>query len=173
RFNDCFARGGNLAGVDIRAPGADVMLENCLWAGGDPPLLQVDGLKDKPATLRVIRSTLVANQTVLRVRTDPADPIHPALRWLGWDALLARADMESGGVMVDLPADATPSSMHWQAVNCLYAGWKTLLSGSAPLAATAQDAWHKQWQRPDGDVASTIPWATPVRNDTAALGPTG
>ena len=50
RFSDCFARGSNLAGVDVRAPGAEVMLDNCLWAGGDAPLLQVDAHKDKPTT---------------------------------------------------------------------------------------------------------------------------
>ena len=117
--------------------------------------------------VRVVRSTLVANQTVLRLRPDAADPAHPALRWMGWDALLARADAESGGVMLDLPAEATPAAVQWQAVNCLYAGWKTLLSGAAPIAATEQDAWHRQWQRPDGDVAMTTPWVTAVRNETA------
>ena len=46
---------------------------------------------------------------------------------MGWDALLARADAESGGVMLDLPAEATPAAVQWQAVNCLYAGWPDLL----------------------------------------------
>jgi hypothetical protein len=158
RLNRCFARGLALTALDVRGPAAEVMLDNCLVVGGEPPLLRCQaGDKARAPGLRVIRSTLVARRTLLQI--EPAVNLtRPALRWMGWDALLVRSGRGPGGVLADLPANARPDELKWRAVNCLYAGWKDLLTGHDPIAVGAEDAWRKRWGLPEGDRAIVDPW---------------
>jgi serine/threonine protein kinase len=158
RFTRCFVRGAMLSALDLDAPGAEVLFDGCLVAGGEPPLIQVRATNDNPPTLRVVRSTLVAGRTFLRV--EPARPIdrNPALNWFGWDALVCRSGARAGGDLVSLPAEVGPDKMTWRAVNCLYAGWQNLLTGSTPFPATAIAPWRRQWDRIEGDDAVPGPW---------------
>jgi serine/threonine-protein kinase len=161
RLSGCYGRGRKLVAADVVSAGAEVMIDASLMVGGDPPLLQATagkGLADGP-TLRVVRSTLLARETVLEVRPDPAAPSSPALSWMGWDALLARSAEGSGGVMVSLPAEAAPGAVRWRAVNSLYAGWKTLLGGKEPVPGDALEAWQRLWQMSEGDVSLPQAWS--------------
>src|SRR5262249_16290031 len=54
--------------------------------------------------------------------------------------------------------------MKWQAVNCLYAGWRSLLmSADTPIEEIA--AWQSVWGRNEGDVAVALSWPTTARQD--------
>jgi hypothetical protein len=149
-LSHCFARGSDLVALDVRGLGADVLADGCLLVGGEPPLLQVAGSTDAPTTVRVVRSTLVAGKTLLRLRRSGA--AYPALNWLGWDALLTRTGPQDGALLV-LADKADVTRVEWRAVNCLYAGWKDLLAGPESVPASALAAWQRLWHRPDGDVA--------------------
>jgi serine/threonine-protein kinase len=171
RFSNCFARGAHLVALDARPPGAEIMLDKCLFAGGEDALLRVKGHKDAPPTLRVIRSTLVAEQTLLDLHSGGEGKTDPGLHWMGWDALLARASTESGGVLVALPPKADTSAMSWRAVNCLQAGWKTLITGQGPIAAADVEAWRRRWRLPEGDVTVAEPWRGAARHELAEVPP--
>jgi serine/threonine-protein kinase len=170
RLSNCFARGANLVALDIRPPEAEIMIDKCLFVGGEEALLRVVGHKEAPPTVRVIRSTLVAEQTLLDLKSNPPKA-DPGVHWLGWDALLARASKDSGGVLVSLPAKTDTSAMTWRAVNCLQAGWKTLVTGETPIAATDVDAWRRRWRLPEGDVTLTEPWRGAARHELAEVPP--
>jgi serine/threonine-protein kinase len=172
RLSACLTRGENLAALDVRAPRAEVLMDGCLLVGGRPPLLQVEGRKDAAPTLRAIRSTLVSGETLLRVRGAAADPAAPALHWMGWDSLLARAGSDEGGTLLDLPPAATSEAVQWQAVNCLYAGWKTLLAGRKSLEVTDVAGWHERWEMAEGgDSAIPNPWNAVVVPSPATVPP--
>src|SRR6202007_2817550 len=118
-------RGGIIA-LDLRAPTAEVLVDECLFVGGDAPLLRVQaGTAKAPPTVRMRRSSLFASQTLLQA-TPPANAAaKPALHWQGWDVFLARDRKQPGGVLLQLPADAVADDCQWQATNCLYVNWKT------------------------------------------------
>jgi serine/threonine protein kinase len=158
RFTRCFVRGASLSILDLDAPGAEVLFDGCLVVGGEPPLLQVRATNDRPPTLRVVRSTLSTGRTFLRVQPARPTDRNPALSWFGWDALVCRFGVQPGGDLVSLPAEFGPDKMTWRAVNCLYAGWQNLLTGSTPLPATAIAPWRRQWDRIEGDDAVPGPW---------------
>lgn len=165
----CYARGTRLTALELTAPGADVMIDGSLFVGGESPLLAVAGGRgpDGATTLRVIRSTLLARQALLAVRPSPDTPADPSLHWLGWDALLWRAGEGAGGTMVDLPKEAGGKAITWRAVNCLYAGWKALLSGREPLAGSDVEAWHAYWNLSEGDVSLWQAWVVSLPADPA------
>lgn len=171
RLSGCLARGDDLAALDVRAPGAQVLIDGSLLVGNTPPLLRVEGRKDAAPTVRVVRSTLVSGQTLLQLRGVAADPSAPALHWMGWDSLLARAAIDEGGTLVDVPAGASTEGVQWQPTNCLYAGWKTLLTGKKPVEVTDIAAWHERWGLEEGDAAIPNPWNAAVRSEPAEVPP--
>lgn len=162
RLTRCYLRGGDAVALELRTPGVDVLVEDCLLTGGKRPLLNVAGKNaDAPTTLRVVRSTLVAAQNILRVQPAAADDTRPQVHWIGWDVLLTRCSDEAGGEMVVLAEGATAEGLHWHATNSLYAGWQWLLSGRETVAASNMVTWHTRWGRVDGDQAIRETW--PVR----------
>jgi hypothetical protein len=173
RLLRCCARGARLTALDVPASGADVTIDGSLFVGGEPPVLSVAaGPSPQTATtVRVLRSTLVGRDTLLRVVPAPAVPAEPALHWLGRDSLLWRSAEIAGGTMVDLPRDAGPNAMTWRAVNCLYAGWQTLLSGKEPLAGSDALAWRVRWNLLEGDVTQALAWARAMPADPAEAPP--
>jgi hypothetical protein len=62
--------------------------------------------------------------------------------------------------MVELPPAANGDAMTWRAVNCLYAGWKTLLSGTQLLLGADVARWRNFWKLPEGDVSLWQSWGT-------------
>jgi hypothetical protein len=158
RLTRCYLRGGEATALDLHAPGAEVLLDGCLLAGGEPPLLHVRAGDDRPATLRAVRSTLVAGPTFLRVQPATPTDRHPALRWVGWDVLVSHSGTTTQGELLRLPGDVRSDGVKWEAVNCLYAGWHNLLAGDVTIAATDVPAWHTQWDRSEGDDVAAEPW---------------
>ena len=90
---------------------------------------------------------------------------------MGWDVLLWRAAETAGGTVIDLPKDAGTKAMTWRAVNCLYAGWETLLLRREPLAGTDTAAWHEHWDLVEGDVSQALAWARAMPADPAEAPP--
>ena len=86
---------------------------------------------------------------------------------MGWDALLWRTAEGSGGTLLDLPKEDGPKKIAWRAVNSLYAGWETLLSGSEPIAGSKQDAWHSAWNMTEGDISQPLSWVKGMPLDPA------
>jgi hypothetical protein len=173
RLTQCFTRGARLTALDLPTPGADVMIDLSLLVTTDAPLLSVAGGKGAEAasTLRLIRSTLVARDTVLQVRPPADAPAEPALHCLGWDVLLLRAAENPGGTMIDLPKGAGTKEMTWHAVNCLYAGWETLISGSAPIAGDNEAGWHSSIAPRLWDRSLPHLWAKSMPADPAEVIP--
>jgi serine/threonine protein kinase len=171
RLSQCYARGGSLVALQLDAPKAEVLLEKCLVAGGEPALLQVRAGSENPATVRVVRSTLVAANSLLRIQTKPTDEHEPALNWLGWDAVLSRTNDQIGGEMLVLPDKALTRKMRWDAVGCLYAGWQRLLGGSAPIGADSREFinWEVTWNITAGDRALQERFPGAVFNDPSQL----
>ncbi len=163
RLTRCVARGPGLVALALDAPGADVLLEGCLVVGTDQPLLQVTGRGDAPPGLRLFRSTLVADRCVLRVRPTAGES-RPPLAVRSWDALLARAGRQAGGQMVVLADRASPARMTWQSVNCLYTGWRNLLT-SGEGAIDDGRAWQAGWHRTEGELALAPAWPAVPRHD--------
>jgi serine/threonine-protein kinase len=169
RLSRCVARGPGLVALSLDAPGADVLLDGCLLLGTDQPLVQVSARGEAPPVLRLLRSTLVAGQSVLRV-VPAAGETRPALHVRTWDALLARGGVASGGQMVALDGKAVPAHMKWEAVNCLYTGWKTLLSSGE---GTIDDGrtWTASWHRTEGELALAPAWPAVLRHDPSEAPP--
>ncbi len=164
RLSRCVARGPGMVALSLDAPGADVLLDGCLLIGTDQPLVQVTGRSLAPPVLRMLRSTLVAGQSLLQVRPAAPTDIRPGLHVRTWDALLARGGNQSGGQMVVLTGGAIPARMKWQATNCLYMGWKTLLASGEGSIDDAR-TWQIVWQRTEGELALAPTWPAVVRHD--------
>jgi hypothetical protein len=165
RFTRCLARGAGLVALDVAARGAgsQVLLDGCLIAGGEPPLLRVHAEAGRPVTLRVMRSTLVCGQTLLEVQgADPA-PDKPVLKWEGWDALLSHSGNTLGGTLLHLRGPVEANWVSWQAWNCLYAGWSKLLTSKAggkadDSAGDDLSGWQRRWRLREGDGVAREPW---------------
>jgi len=169
RFERCYVRGTKVSILDVNAPGAQVLFENCLLIGDDPPLLQARIANERPTQFRVVRSTMICDKELLELRPAvPADN-DPAFDWLGWDALLSRKKPEFGGVLLQLHDNISTKNIHWRAVNCLYAGWGNLLAGTTTIAATDLAAWRRLWDRTEGDEVLADPWPTAVFPEPAEV----
>src|SRR5205085_8404907 len=101
----------------------------------------------KATAVRVVKSTLVCGRNLLELRPAQPGEKHPALRWLGWDALLSRSSPQAGGEMLAVPGGAQADRVEWRAVNCLYAGWQTLLAAEKTLGADDLAGWQRHWGR--------------------------
>ncbi|MGH7173409.1 MAG: hypothetical protein ACRELG_24255, partial [Gemmataceae bacterium] len=169
RFERCYARGAKMSVLDLNAPGTQVLFDNCLLVGEDVPLLQVRAANDRPTRLRVVRSTMICGENLLELRPVKATDHDPAFDWLGWDVLLSRKQPEVGGELLRLHDDITSRHLSWRAINCLYAGWSTLLAGSTAIAATDVSAWQRLWGRSEGDVVQPERWPTAVFPEPAEV----
>jgi hypothetical protein len=60
----------------------------------------------------------------------------------------------------------TKTNVQWQAQNCLYTGWATLLaSAESNIPQTNLDVWLTLWQRKEGERAFAAPWPEGVPAD--------
>jgi len=177
RFERCYVRGSKISVLDVEAPGAQVLFENCLFIGDDAPLLQARVANDRPTRFQTVRSTLICSKNLLELRavsaTDPESGgtgIAPIVfEWLGWDVLLSRKEPEFGGELLQLNDNIHPKQLHWQAINCLYAGWGNLLAGTMTIPATDLSAWRRLWNRIEGDEVLGDPWPTAVFPEAAEV----
>jgi serine/threonine-protein kinase len=168
RLTRCLGRGSNLVALQVRAPAAETLLENCLLVGGDAPLLQVAGHNSAPTNLRLAQSTLVAGQTMLRIGSAGVADVRPAVQVHAWDCLLSHAT-QGGGELLALAENVDSTSLQWKPTNCLYAGWTTLLAENPPLAWSDFDltAWHKRWNGAVGDRGLFRAWPGVLATDLA------
>lgn len=159
RLTRCVGRGANLIALETPATGVETLIEGCLMAGGDQPLFRVGprGGGGEPTTLRFMRSTLVASQTLLEARLPEPGP-ETLLRVFVWDSLLTRSATQSGGQMLALP-EGSAKRIDWHAVNALYVGWKTLLGGPEPVSDL--DGWRTRWPS-EADAVEPQPWPAGV-----------
>lgn len=156
RLRNCFARGPNLIAVDLKAVAPEVMLDQCLIAGKELPLIRSQSTlaQDKLPTVRVIRSTMTSERGIVQARA--ADPKTSGLRMMFWDAILARAAKDVGGTLFELPKDAETANYQWKAINSLYAGFGALLDG--PEKLDDFEAWKKRWNSPGPESIYPKPW---------------
>ena len=139
RFTNCLLRGDSLQALELDDPGAEVLFENCLAAGGEYPLLLVRGGGERPATLCVVLSTFVAANALLKVYAAQPGDKSPSVNWLSWDSILSRTNEKTGGEMIVLPNNADDDAKSTgRPYNTLYAGWQKLLSGNGTGAHTTR-----------------------------------
>jgi serine/threonine-protein kinase len=169
RLTRCYARGAGLTALDLDAPAAHVLLDGCLFVGGIQPMLRVRSTTGKVPNLSVVRSTLVCGRTLLELRPARKADANPPLSWLGWDSLLSRSSTGAGGEMLLLLEGADSAAVKWRAVNCLYAGWRDLLSGPTRIAGDDIAGWQRHWKRIDGDGVARDPWPEAAFNEPASL----
>jgi eukaryotic-like serine/threonine-protein kinase len=168
RFSGCFGRGPHLGVVDLQASGAQVLLDNCLFVGGDEPLIRVRGYQQLvPTTIRVCHATLIARQTLMHVQPAGDIDIKPAVRWYGWDSILARPADQSGGTLLALEGKTETGNLQWHAANCCYSGWKTLLTGLETIQAKDIAAWRVLWRHDDAESAVVEGWPAAGAFDSA------
>lgn len=142
RFSNCVLRGNSLQALDLDAPGGLVLFENCLAAGGEFPLLQMQG-NAPAASVFAVRSTLVGSAKLLRLQGGDNSP---SLNWFAWDSILSRSNDKLGGEMIVLPIAGTTEKIKWESVNTLYAGWQTLLTGVERVSSENGSAWRRLMQ---------------------------
>jgi serine/threonine-protein kinase len=158
RLTRCLLRGDPLVALDLRAPGAEALMDGCLAVGSERPLVAVGGSRSlTPPTVRILRSTLVAGRGLVRV--EPTGPAGTAreLRCHAWDSLLARTGAAGEEPMVRLGEGITEGAVEWRAVNCLYCGWTTLLACPGHVIKDFKD-WRASVQGAEGDAALPSPW---------------
>jgi serine/threonine-protein kinase len=162
RFERCYARGAKMSVLDMNAPGAHVLFENCLLVGDEAPLFRVRVASERPTQFRAVRSTLICGQNLLELL--PANPIdsNPAFDWLGWDVLLSRNNREIGGELLRLSGNMGTRHLSWRAINCLYAGWSNLLAGAMTIPAADLTQWRRLWSYTEGDGVQPDPWPRTV-----------
>lgn len=165
RWTRCHARGAALLALDLDAPAAEVLLDGCLAAGGDQPLLRVRAGERQAPRVRIVRSTLVGGPALLALRSADREKT-PALAVLVWDSLLARGPRAGGGDLL-APGDAETRNVEWKAVNSVYVGWTQLLGGSTRLAGDDLSGWHRHWSHVDSDGVSATPWPEQIYNEPA------
>jgi serine/threonine-protein kinase len=159
RLSRCFARGNPLIAAVLTGPASDLLIDGCLLTGESQPLVIVGNNSDKHSTVRVFRSTLVSGGSVFKVEAPTSRPGAPRVQWRCWDALLARCGPSSNADMLQLPPLPGCEEMSWRAVNCLYAGWESLVTvdGKA-IAARPLDGWRALWRQGSGDKALLDAW---------------
>jgi serine/threonine protein kinase len=169
RFERCYARGSKMSVLDADAPGAQVLIESCLFIGDDAPLLQARLANDRPTQFQAVRSTMICDKNLLTLRPAGDADQEPAFDWLGWDLLLSRKSPEFGGELLHLQGNMSTQHLRWRAINCLYAGWGNLLAGTTTIAATDPSAWRRLWNRTEGDEVLGDPWPTAVFPESAEV----
>jgi serine/threonine-protein kinase len=171
RFTRCYLRGSAMTAVDLDAPGASLVFDRSLVVGGDPSLLRVRADDARATFLTAAHSTLICGRTVLTVERAADSDRKPVVSWLGWDSLLSRSSDQPNGDMVAVAAGdgVTTTGMQWRAYNCLYAGWRNLLTGPETIAGTDAARWRAHWDRSEGDMAFRDAW--PAFNEDRSVLP--
>jgi serine/threonine-protein kinase len=169
RFTRCYSRGAKMSVLDLQAPGARVLFDNCLLVGDEAPLLRIHAANDRSTQLSAVRSTMICDKILLELRPAKPTDLDPAFDWLGWDVLLSRKNPAVGGELLCLRDDIRSRRLSWRAFNCLYAGWGTLLASNPAIPMADISGWRRQWGRGEGDVALAEPWPTAVFPEPAEV----
>jgi serine/threonine protein kinase len=161
RWTRCQLRGAGLTALDLDAPAAEILYDGCLVVGGQQTLLRIKA-GTRASRLRLVRSTFVGGPTFLEVKPARGEQ-PPAFALLGWDSLLGQASGEGDNSLFRVLDGGSTRNMQWRAVNCLYAGWKRLLTG--PESIADHGAWQRHWAGVESDGVSPNPWPEQVYNE--------
>jgi len=142
---------GGVAMIEVDNGNLDVI-------GGEAPLFDCRVKPGVYVQLFLLRSTVVARGTAVRVADDDAVLPLDTFRCLAWDALLSHAGPEPGGALLELPARIRHDAARWQGVNSLYAGWDRLLRGPRALGGVDLSGWEKYWDHFDLERDEPGPW---------------
>ncbi len=143
----------------VQAASVDVLIDQSLLVGNVQPLLRVACRDDEAVKLRIVRSTLVTGQTLVRARRlRQGRQSAGAGARVGLDP--ARNDPAGAdGDLLRLAGGAAPDTVRWRAVNTVYAGWKKLLaSDGMSIDGSDLSAWRLQWRYREGDRALLETW---------------
>ena len=167
----CFVRGADTTVLDVRGPGCSVTLDGCLLVGHERPLVAVRGQSaNKPTDLKIAHSTLVNEQAICQIDAANLREVDAPIQFVLWDSFLARSGALETEPMLRLGPNAAVSSLHWRAVNCLYAGWQALLqSASGRVAATDLTEWHSLIHQEGGDKALPFSWPAYLPPETERI----
>jgi hypothetical protein len=158
RFTHCFLRGAQATLAATHNMPADILIDHTLAVGTARPLLVHRNLEQDSLTVRIVRSTLAAQQDLWRWEGSAGKGGAPRMKVLAWDSLFARTDaMMADGDLLLLAGGARPNLMGWRAVNCLYAGWRNLLGAGGANCADL-GAWRTLWGHREGDLAQADAW---------------
>jgi serine/threonine protein kinase len=158
RFTRCYARGQDVILVSTHNTAAEILIDGTLAVGGTQPLVLHSNLEEDSLTVRLVRSTLIAQHGLWRWQGSAGRGAAPRLRGFAWDTLLARADaIAPDADLLHLADGARANLMSFRAVNCLYTGWKNLLVSSDRVCSTL-DAWRDLWGHREGDLAHSESW---------------
>jgi serine/threonine protein kinase len=159
RMNRCYFRGAELCAFDVGAAGAELTVDNCVLVTGNRPLFHFRvSSGETPIVVRAAHSTLVAGETLFRFR-ERSSGDNAALHLVLWDSVLARSGSQEHGVFMDLGERADTAGLKFQALNCLYAGWQTLLkSAGREIGNRERAAWRALWNHPAADEVSEYSW---------------
>jgi serine/threonine protein kinase len=159
RLSGCYARGADLTAFHAPRGGGDILVDHCLLVGTQRPMLDLSCTTD--TTVRVLRSTFLSDKNFARLGPPPSPSIR-RVRFSLVDSVLGRNPLEPGGELLRATTDAALYGAGWQAVNCLYDGWKTLLaSDKRSLETQALGSWQKFWKYQEGDKAGSLTWLVP------------
>ncbi len=158
RLSRCFIRGEDVAILRTENTPADILLDGTLAIGGAQPLLQHHNADEDSLNVRLVHSTLAAQQQLWRWQSVGGKGGAPRLRGLAWDTILARTEAgANGGDMIQLADGAATNLLNFRPVNCLYAGWKRLLAAGDKNCASL-DEWRSLCGHREGDLALAEPW---------------
>jgi serine/threonine protein kinase len=169
RLSRCYLRGSEIAAISSLGSAGEIYVDRSLIVGGNHPLIDLGGRAQGEATqVRVARSTLVAAQSLARIRPMSADDHQPAVNWLLWDTLLSRYGASGAGDLLDLEDGVGPEHIHWNAINSLYSGWETLLKSDGQIISQADMMiWRSLWKYTEGDRAGKQTWPRSLPPDLA------
>jgi serine/threonine protein kinase len=180
RLSHCYARGADLILLHLQGPASEVLIDDCLVAGGGRTLCQVGSIEEAPATLRLVRSTLVCGRTLLGVHPLEESQRKIALKVFCADSLLAQGDPGSDSVLLQLDKGIAANRVAWKASNSVYTGWKLLLASAGrniPSAALESEWWRLQgYMESDRALPASWPRDYPAEPDDlppAAFDPSG
>jgi serine/threonine protein kinase len=158
RFSRCLARGHDLTLLATQNTAADVLIDGTLAVTGTQPLLLHRHRDEDNLSVRMVRSTLVAQQQLWRWQSAAGKSDAPRIKVMAWDTIFARSETPAGeGEMFHLADGARTSLMGFNAVNCLYAGWRSLLTSGDKNSDTLSD-WRLRWGHREGDLALAETW---------------
>src|ERR1019366_5451006 len=156
----CYVRGPQATLLDLRGASTNLLLEESLIAGQQQPLIHVQARAEDSLVLFCVRSTLIAGQTLLRWQPLDGKRSNPQVHVRTLDSILSCDDATaSSGAMLHLTDDDGLTKTSWGAMNCVYAGWKRLLSSNGKNIANPDvAAWRAQWGYSSGDQAGADCW---------------
>ena len=170
-LKQCYARGSDLLILDGKGVSLDALMENCLLVSGGQPMFRIANNDEDNLKLRLVRSTLVCSQNLLRWNNLTGKAGSPHVDVRVWDSLLSRSDTNAPqGDLLVMGDGADLVHVKWRPVNALYAGWKRLLVGADKSVNTgAMDFWRAVWSIREGDQELTETWPGTLPSEPEAL----